>query len=211
MFQMHIAVIQFEENLKSVIFISFISFRLVYLFRIKTMDLNDFTKLINKNNDKNSKKDCDTCTDFSDWLRQNMATKNDSNGNKKSTNDSGFIPSSKQQQQNTNKTDTQKLSERDQMTLAEQAYVGECPLQRDQFGRYAWGYLHTMAAYYPSNPTDRQKTDMSSFVRTFAEFFPCEECKEDFKTEYVLFMFIQGLLCHCTRRTGSNYLVPVKN
>ena len=133
------------------------------------MDLNDFTKLMNKGSQNKTKEPCDTCTDFSDWLRQNLEKKQTTDSNTKSSSPSSSTSSTK--------------IDSDQMILAEQAYVAECPLQRDQFGRYAWGYLHTMAAYYPSNPTDEQKTDMKSFIRTFAEFFPCQECKDDFKQE----------------------------
>lgn len=59
----------------------------------------------------------------------------------------------------------------------------EMPMMRNEYGRAAWSYLHTMAAYYPSKPSDEQQTNMSEFIRTFAEFFPCHECAEDFKDE----------------------------
>ena len=62
--------------------------------------------------------------------------------------------------------------------------IPDCPLRRDQYGRYAWSYLHTMAAYYPDQPTFEQQASMSSFIGSFAEFFPCKECGEDFKDEY---------------------------
>lgn len=59
----------------------------------------------------------------------------------------------------------------------------ERPLYRNEYGRVAWSYLHTMAAYYPNEPTKEQETNMSEFIRTFTEFFPCKECAEDFKEE----------------------------
>ena len=61
--------------------------------------------------------------------------------------------------------------------------VLECPLYRDQLGRATWSLLHTMAAYYPPNPSESQQTSMQSFIQTFSQFFPCHECAEDFQEE----------------------------
>lgn len=118
-----------------------------------------------------TKESCGTCTDFKDWM--NQSTKK---ANAKGESKPPLLNNATQSSKST-------LSEQDSMTLAENAYMNECPLQRNQFGKYAWGYLHTMAAYYPNNPTDTQKSDMKTFIRTFTEFFPCEECKDDFKIE----------------------------
>lgn len=129
--------------------------------------LNDFVNSMNKSSKKSNDASCETCTDFQDWMKQNLdkSNKNSNNSNDRS------------------KTESQGINNKEKSILMEQAYIDECPLQRDQFGRFAWGYLHTMAAYYPNNPTVSQKTDMKTFIRTFTEFFPCEECKEDFKIE----------------------------
>ena len=59
----------------------------------------------------------------------------------------------------------------------------ECPLYRNQMGRMAWSYLHTMAAYYPKEPSEQEQTSMKTFIETFAQFFPCNECASDFKDE----------------------------
>lgn len=105
---------------------------------------------------KKSNQDCETCVDFKDWFDQNKS--------KKDTNTS----SNNKPQQTEEKVD--KL---------------ERPLFRNEYGRVAWSYLHTMAAYYPNEPTREQQTDMSEFIRTFTQFFPCKECAEDFKEEYL--------------------------
>lgn len=50
-------------------------------------------------------------------------------------------------------------------------------------GSSTWGFLHTMAAYYPDNPTDEQKIEMKSFFRTFSKFYPCPTCAEDLREQ----------------------------
>ena len=52
----------------------------------------------------------------------------------------------------------------------------ECPLDRQELGRSTWNFLHTMAAYYPDNPSLQQQDDMASFVKIFSKFYPCEDC-----------------------------------
>ena len=97
---------------------------------------------------------CDTCTDFQDWMKQ------------------------QDNSSQANSSKSQSFKEQPTITLSE-----ERPLFRDEYGRVAWTYLHTMAAYYPTNPTAEQKSGMNQFINTFTEFFPCKECAEDFKDE----------------------------
>lgn len=57
----------------------------------------------------------------------------------------------------------------------------ECPLDKDELGRNTWSFLHTMAANYPTNPTNQQQEDMKEFMNLFGKFFPCEYCAKDFR------------------------------
>ncbi|PSN48518.1 FAD-linked sulfhydryl oxidase ALR [Blattella germanica] len=59
----------------------------------------------------------------------------------------------------------------------------DCPLDKDELGRNTWGFLHTMAAYYPDSPTSEQRRDMSNFFALFSKFYPCEPCAEDLREQ----------------------------
>ncbi|CAG9560891.1 unnamed protein product [Danaus chrysippus] len=59
----------------------------------------------------------------------------------------------------------------------------ECPLDKDELGRHTWGFLHSMASYFPEKPTHTQSNDMSKFFNIFAQFYPCEPCALDFKED----------------------------
>lgn len=56
-----------------------------------------------------------------------------------------------------------------------------CPPDVEGLGRATWTFLHTTAANYPVRPTPVQQNDMATFLRTFAIFYPCWVCAEDFR------------------------------
>lgn len=59
----------------------------------------------------------------------------------------------------------------------------DCPLDKNELGKASWGLLHTMAAHYPDNPTQKNKTDVKTFFDTFSRLYPCEWCAKDFQEE----------------------------
>ena len=53
-----------------------------------------------------------------------------------------------------------------------------CPLNRRELGRATWGMLHTMAAFYPANPTREQQDEMREFMRLMMKLYPCGYCAD---------------------------------
>lgn len=101
---------------------------------------------------------CETCQDFKGWFNETKQN----------------VPNDKENSLKRVKTD-------------QETHIRGKPLYRNEIGRIAWSYLHTMAAYYPKQPTELEKTSMKSFIETFAMFFPCKSCAEDFKDEFVFY------------------------
>eukprot|EP00466_Bigelowiella_natans_P017950 jgi/Bigna1/48701/estExt_Genewise1.C_300142 len=52
----------------------------------------------------------------------------------------------------------------------------ECPPNSAVLGRATWTYLHSLAAYYPDEPSKEQISKMNRFIYTFSETYPCEYC-----------------------------------
>jgi FAD-linked sulfhydryl oxidase len=57
------------------------------------------------------------------------------------------------------------------------------PLTADELGRQTWAFLHTMAAYYPENPTAQQQRQVSFLFNALASLYPCHVCAEHLSDE----------------------------
>lgn len=60
------------------------------------------------------------------------------------------------------------------------SYAKDCPPDVEQLGRSSWTLLHSIAASYPENPTNKQQADLKQFISLFGNFYPCWFCGEDF-------------------------------
>jgi mitochondrial FAD-linked sulfhydryl oxidase len=57
----------------------------------------------------------------------------------------------------------------------------EKPLDLNELGNATWGLLHTMAAYYPSNPSPERQAQTKKFLEILGDIFPCQVCGDDWK------------------------------
>lgn len=57
----------------------------------------------------------------------------------------------------------------------------ECPLSKPEVGNGTWQLLHTIAAYYPESPTDKDKSHYEEFFTTFSYVYPCRPCAQNFQ------------------------------
>lgn len=57
----------------------------------------------------------------------------------------------------------------------------DCPPDVEELGRSTWTLLHSIAATYPDKPTQSQKDNLSNFMASFANLYPCFYCAEDFR------------------------------
>lgn len=55
----------------------------------------------------------------------------------------------------------------------------------NELGNRTWFFLHTMAAYYPDNPSELQKQKMLLFIDGLSEFYPCKTCSEHLKEHII--------------------------
>ncbi|XP_068203921.1 FAD-linked sulfhydryl oxidase ALR-like [Palaemon carinicauda] len=144
-------------------------------------------------NSETSGKPCRLCTDFKSWMTSQAGVKSEPvNSNKPETesqsvehqNETTFKERDKNSTGNSDKLNTSEetsSSDQDYPLWGEAAKYGGCPADSVALGQGSWRLLHSMAAYYPVKPTVEQQEDMSTFIKIFSKFYPCQPCAEDFR------------------------------
>uniref|UniRef100_A0A8C8S7W1 Sulfhydryl oxidase n=1 Tax=Pelusios castaneus TaxID=367368 RepID=A0A8C8S7W1_9SAUR len=61
------------------------------------------------------------------------------------------------------------------------AQASNCPLSTEELGRSTWAFLHTMAAYYPDQPSYTQQHEMTQFLHLLGKFYPCVNCAKNLR------------------------------
>lgn len=142
---------------------------------------------------------CRVCIDIKDWSKraQRMAFKTNSEQNiQKADNNNNGDPKVHPESRTTLATpvlpnDSSLVSpppsEEGMVKDKQKGYLSDCPPDSQDLGRATWTFLHTMAAYYPDQPTIQQQDKMTSFISLFSQFYPCSYCaahlREELKTD----------------------------
>jgi len=50
----------------------------------------------------------------------------------------------------------------------------------DEWGPYAWKFMHYITLAYPDNPSDIDKQNMRAFFSSIGNILPCEKCRLNF-------------------------------
>lgn len=58
------------------------------------------------------------------------------------------------------------------------ALTGQCPAGREDLGWQSWTLLHSIAAYYPDDPTSEDQIRAKQFMNAFGYLYPCSHCAE---------------------------------
>ncbi|KAL0270981.1 UNVERIFIED_CONTAM: hypothetical protein PYX00_008234 [Menopon gallinae] len=103
------------------------------------------------------KKPCRACQDFKQWSRR------------------------KREEFTESETDPETAKQ--EHAVDHEGSPTNCPLDREGLGRSTWGFLHTMAAYYPDKPTEEQENEIRQFFNLFSHFYPCQDCAEDLQRQ----------------------------
>ena len=61
------------------------------------------------------------------------------------------------------------------------AFEERGPPTKQELGQAGWTLLHTMAANFPDEPTERQSKRIEAFMRGLGDFYPCPVCAAHFR------------------------------
>lgn len=59
----------------------------------------------------------------------------------------------------------------------------DCPADVDRLGRHTWTFLHTAAAYYPTDPPAHHRSSMLGLLNALPTLYPCSHCAQDLAIE----------------------------
>jgi FAD-linked sulfhydryl oxidase len=59
----------------------------------------------------------------------------------------------------------------------------ECPPDIGELGRATWSLLHTIAATYPSTPSDIDRQRANDFLTLLGVIYPCSHCADELRTD----------------------------
>ncbi|XP_014284318.1 FAD-linked sulfhydryl oxidase ALR [Halyomorpha halys] len=82
------------------------------------------------------------------------------------------------------KGDSDKKPEEEKSSSSkEESDHNECPLDTRELGIAAWGLMHSIAAYFPENPTATERHEIACLFRMLAKYYPCSICAKDFQED----------------------------
>ena len=56
------------------------------------------------------------------------------------------------------------------------------PLSRESLGQATWAFLHTLAAVYPEQPSEREQQSVRQLLEALGWLYPCAVCAQHFRT-----------------------------
>jgi len=130
-------------------------------------------------------KPCRVCTDFKSWIHGEVPS--DKKGNK--TEDTNKAKATDNSQAQTPPSVSEGAvpdvnSEDLDVDLAiRDKKAGICPPDRLELGSATWTFLHSLAAYYPDNPTQQHKQDAVNIINGLSRLYPCAPCAEDLRED----------------------------
>ncbi|KAG0242067.1 hypothetical protein BGW41_004883 [Actinomortierella wolfii] len=130
-------------------------------------------------------KPCRTCTDWKSWsklAKTKKATTKENEGRSGSGAKEESAPSTTAAAAAAATTTTATTTTAGAKDAATDPYQ-DCPPDREVLGRATWTFLHTMAAYYPDKPSQREQETMKTLLSSFSQFYPCGHCAEHLREE----------------------------
>ncbi|CAI4053766.1 hypothetical protein SKDZ_16G3020 [Saccharomyces kudriavzevii ZP591] len=70
-----------------------------------------------------------------------------------------------------------RLKEIEQQTIM--PLMGDDKVKKE-VGRASWKYFHTLLARFPDEPTAQEREKLDTFIKLYAELYPCGECSYHF-------------------------------